>query len=55
MTGTRTKGFQPLNLDVFAVSGEIDLDHEAGDVLTVANPVQGWSQRKIIEIHCVVH
>lgn len=44
--------FLVFNLDVFAVSREVDLDDEAWDVLTVSDPVQGRSQRKVVEIHC---
>lgn len=39
------------NLDMFAVSREVDLDDETRDVLTVANPVKGRSQRKVVEIY----
>lgn len=36
---------------MFAVSREVDLDDKARDVLAVANPVEGWPQRKVVEIH----
>ncbi len=39
------------HLDMLAVSREVDLDDKARDVLTVANPVKGRSQREVVEIH----
>lgn len=41
-------------LDVFAVSRKVDLDDKARDVLTVTNPVEGRSQRQVVEIHSTV-
>lgn len=43
------------NLDVFAVGREVNLDDEAGDVLTVTNPIERWSQRKVVEIHSTLN
>lgn len=43
--------FSLLNLDVFAVSREVDLDDEPRDVLTVTDPVEGRTQRKVVEVH----
>lgn len=40
---------------MFAVSREVQLDDEAWDVFTVANPVQGWSQREVVEVHRMFH
>lgn len=36
---------------MFAVGREVDLDDEARDVLTVADPVEGGSQRQVVEVH----
>lgn len=36
---------------MFAVSREVDLDDGAGDVLTVADPVEGRPKREVVEIH----
>ena len=50
-SGTSEQRFSIFHLDVFAVRGEVDLDHEAGDVLTVTDPVEGRPKTKVVKIH----
>lgn len=38
-----------------AVRGEVHLDDEARDIFTVANSIERWSQRKVVEIDSTVH
>lgn len=62
MTGAQRKGqgseghrVKAEDLNVSAVRGEVHLDDEAQDIFTVANPVERWSQRKVVEINSAVH
>lgn len=40
-----------LHLDVLAVSREVQLNNKPWNVFAVADPVQGGSQREIVEVH----
>lgn len=40
--------------DVSAVGGEVHLDDEAGDALTVATPTEGRARGQVIKVHTVL-
>lgn len=44
-----------LYLDVFAVSGEVQLDHKARNIFAIADAIESRTQSEIVEIYRTLH